>query len=79
MAVSDTYATHLFSYRLNGKTYTVDIVAKDSAEAKERLKALAWAQYDGELVARVPASIGLLARIAVRLRNVTHTMFSRSA
>lgn len=79
MALVGKYATHLFSYRFQDKTYTVDIVAKDAAEAKERLKALAWAQYDGELVARMPAKSGPLVRIAVLLRNVTHTIVSRFA
>lgn len=64
------YATHLFSYRYDGREYTVDIIAKDAAEAKERLKALAWAKYDGELVARVPAEIGPFTRIAVAVRNI---------
>jgi hypothetical protein len=59
--------------------YTVDIVAKDAAEAKDRLKALAWAQYDGELVARVPASAGPFVRIAVAVRNATFTMLRRFA
>ncbi len=65
-----TYATHLFSYRFDGREYTVDIVAKDADEAKERLKALAWAKYDGELVARVPAEVGPLARIVIAVRNL---------
>lgn len=64
------YATHLFSYRYDGREYTVDIVAKDANEAKERLKALAWAKYDGELVARIPAETGPLARIAITVRNL---------
>lgn len=73
------YATHLFSYRFEGKTYTVDIVARDAAEAKERVKALTWAQYDGELVARVPATLGVPARIAVALRNAKYSILNRFA
>lgn len=69
------YTTHLFSYRFQGKLYTVDIVAKDESEAKERLKALAWAEYDGELVARIPAEIGPLARLAVTARNAAMSIF----
>jgi hypothetical protein len=64
-----THATHLFSYRFKGRTYTVDIVAESADEAKERLKALAWAQYDGILVARLPQGSGPLTRIAVAVRN----------
>ena len=78
MAVSDQYPTHLFSYRFNGREYTVDILAKDAHEAKERLKALAWAKYDGVLVARIPEELGLFARLAVAARNATLTLFAKS-
>jgi hypothetical protein len=76
MAVSDKYATHLFSYRFGGRQYTIDIVAKDANEARERLKALAWAQYDGELVVRIPEGLGLVARISVAMRNALHAVFA---
>jgi hypothetical protein len=69
MAVSGNYSTHIFSYRFNDRQYTIDIVAKDDTEAKERLKALAWAKYDGELVARIPSSLGIFARLSVAVRN----------
>ena len=77
MAVSEQFETHLFSYRFNGRQYTVDIPAKDTDEAKERLKALAWAQYDGVLVARIPAQLGFLARLVVAVRNTTATLFGQ--
>ena len=77
MAFSDTYDTHIFSYRFGGREYTIDISAKDANEARERLKALAWAKYDGVLVARIPSSLGIFARIAVAVRNATHTTFAR--
>ncbi len=70
MAEAQKYRTHLFSYKFNGREYTVDIVARDAAEAKERLKALAWAKYDGVLIARIPQGLGILARITTALRNV---------
>jgi hypothetical protein len=79
MAVSENYATHIFSYRFNERQYTVDIVARDAIEAKERLKALAWATYDGELVARIPAGLGILARISVVVRNATHALLQDRA
>lgn len=77
MALENTYTTHLFSYRFEGKVYTVDIVAANADEAKARLKALAWAQYDGELVARIPARLGLLTRLTVAVRNMAHTTLRR--
>jgi hypothetical protein len=76
MAVSNDYATHLFSYRFNGREYTIDIVAKNADEAKERLKALAWAKYDGVLVARIPAELGIFARLGVAVRNATNAVLA---
>lgn len=73
--MKDNYATHLFRYRFNGEEWTVDIKASDAAEAQERIKALCWAKYDGELVANVPASLGPFARIAIAVRNATSTIF----
>ena len=64
---------HLFSYRFNGRDYAFEIPAQSAEEAKERLKSLAWAQYDGVLVARIPAQLGLLGRIVVAIRNAAKT------
>jgi hypothetical protein len=66
------YETHLFSYRFDDHEYTIDIIAKDADEAKARLKALAWAKYDGSLVTRISAApgAGMLVRALVPLRNV---------
>ncbi len=75
VCMKENYATHLFSYRFNGRKYTIDIPATDENEAKERLKALAWAKYDGELVARVPVAVGPFARIAIAVRNATAAIF----
>ena len=75
MTVETKYATYLFSYRFNGREYTIDIVAKDADEAKERLKALAWAKYDGILGGRMPAKLGFFAKTLVALRNATTAIF----
>ena len=47
---------YLASYPYKGKRYAIDICAESEAEARERIKALAWTKYDGELVARVPVA-----------------------
>jgi hypothetical protein len=47
--VSEQYATHLFSYRFGDARWALEIKASSADEARERLKALAWATYDGEL------------------------------
>ncbi len=71
----DTYTTHVFSYRFEGREFTVDIIAKNEAEAKSRLKALAFARYDGRVVARMPIEVGPFVRIAVFLRNSYDAIF----
>ena len=67
---SEAYTTHLFSYRHNGADWTLEIKARDPRDAKERLKAMPFARYDGELIAKLPVSLGPLMRTAVWLRNV---------
>lgn len=50
----DDLKEHLFRYRYEGRTYGFSLDASSPADAKERLKQLTFAQYDGELVARIP-------------------------
>ena len=52
----DDYKTHLFSYRYADARWSLEIQAQSADEARERLKALAWATYDGELVAQIPVA-----------------------
>lgn len=66
---NEQFKTHLFRYRFDGKEWCFELSARSASEAKQRLSSLSFAQYDGELVATVPASIGLFARIAVVIRN----------
>lgn len=76
MTSVEQYATHIFSYRFQGERWTFEIVAKDANEAQERLKALAWANYDGELIAILPNRLGPFARITTIIRNVAAKLFS---
>ena len=68
--VSSGYKTHLFTYRHDGAEWTLEIKARDVHDAKERLKALSFARYDGELITKVPVSLGPLMQMAVRLRSI---------
>ena len=66
--MSDVNREFLFSYRFAGAEWGTSVFAKDPAEAKEKIKAMALARYDGELHMRIPASGGLggwLARFIV--------------
>ena len=64
------FATHLFSYRFRDARWSLEIKAKNAEEAKERLKALAWATYDGELIANVPLTPRRFVRFFDWLRGI---------
>lgn len=57
----------LFEYRFRGEVYGFEIIAADATEAGERIKALPWAQYKGEIFAKVPVpAAGWLRRLFFR-------------
>jgi hypothetical protein len=70
--------THLFSYRHDGKHWELEIQAYDAADAKQRLGKLAYATYDGVLVAKVPSTLGPLAKLIAWLRNATTVLISQN-
>lgn len=49
----------LFTYRFVGSEWCITIFAADPAEAKEKIKAVALARYDGEVHMTIPAGLGL--------------------
>jgi hypothetical protein len=53
----------LFTYRYDGAEYGLDVVAETAEEAKERVRQMSLARYDGEVFAsiRVPG-VGLVDR-----------------
>lgn len=62
----------LFTYRFGDAEWGITIFAADAAEAREKIKAVALARYDGELHMRIPAVgsfFGLLPRVIVWLRR----------
>lgn len=63
------FKTYLFSYNHAGKAWGLQIRATSPEDAKARIAKLAWASYDGEVVARIPASVGPLAMVVVAVRN----------
>lgn len=48
----------LFTYRFAGAEWGISIFAADAAEAREKIKAVALARYDGELHMRIPSGPG---------------------
>ena len=64
----------LFNYRFGGEEWGISIFADDQAQAKEKIKAVALARYEGELAMRIPAFVpgaGLIARAICWWRNWT--------
>ena len=59
------YNRYLFEYRHDGSDWGLEIVARSPDEAKERIKSLTWARYQGEVKAKVHIPpTGLRNRIA---------------
>jgi hypothetical protein len=62
-----TFNRYLFEYRHGGTEWGLEILARSPEEAKERIKSLAWARYQGEIKAKIHIPIeGLFKRIARR-------------
>jgi hypothetical protein len=62
--------TYLFRYNHNGGSWSFEIKADSPDDALQRVGRLAFATYEGEVVARVPASLGVPARFLVFARNL---------
>lgn len=60
----------LCSYHHDGAEWSVNIHAYDWKDAEERCKKLGWLRLDGEVVAKVPARLGLLAKFGCWIGNV---------
>lgn len=69
---SNDYKTWLLSYRYQGAEWSMQVVARDEAEAMIRIKQCAnYGKVDGELMATIPAApgAGLLTRFICWLKN----------
>lgn len=68
--MSDEYKTYVCSYPFMGSEWGFEISARSHEEAEQRLRAMAWAKVDGELVARVDGRVPLwLTSLVVTVRN----------
>lgn len=63
------WPTHLFEYRHDGATWTVEIPAQSETDAKERINRLQEAKYLGTLQMKLPVELGLFARIICWWQN----------
>ncbi|MER9354182.1 hypothetical protein NKJ86_09045 [Mesorhizobium sp. M0025] len=59
---------YLFEYRHDGTEWGIEVMARSPQEAKERIKSLTWARFQGEVQAkiRIPTG-GLFPEIVRRL------------
>lgn len=78
VSVNDGYSRYLFEYRHDGSEWGIEIVAKSPQDAQERLKAIGWARYKGEIAAKIPVpGGGLLNRLFSRRPRRTPSFGSR--
>jgi hypothetical protein len=51
--MNQTFKTYLFSYEHDGASWVLEVKASDPIDAQRRLKRIQYANYDGELVAKI--------------------------
>jgi hypothetical protein len=54
MTSPENFGTYLFSYSHEGKRWDFEVKATSLDDAKQRLNKIAFAHYDGVLVASIP-------------------------
>lgn len=64
----DKFQRYLFEYKFDGAEWGVEIKATSPHEARERLKAVSWAKYKGEIQATIPVVPARASRVLARLR-----------
>ncbi|MBY0258543.1 hypothetical protein [Methylobacterium sp.] len=64
--MAEPFREYLFEYPHDGGTWALKVKARDPDDARERLKALAWARYKGEVAATIPVP-SLLGRVLARI------------
>ena len=55
---ANDFGRYLFEYRHDGSEWGIEIVATSPQDARERLKAISWANYKGEIAAKIPVPGG---------------------
>lgn len=71
------YRTHSFTYRHDGAVWTIELQATDATDARARIGKLAYATYDGEVVAEWPAFLTPIGIISVWARNTAISIVRR--
>jgi len=63
------WPTHLFEYRYEGATWTIELPARSEADAKQRVEQLQSARYLGVLQMKIPVELGIFARLICWWQN----------
>ena len=61
--------TYLVCYNFDGSEWNLELKADNWQDAEARVRRLAYARVEGELVAKVPGAFGIFAAAAVFVRN----------
>lgn len=59
----------LVNYQHGGQRYAIEVHATDAEDAKARLNSMLYGQVMGEMVAKVPAPLGIFAGMLCSFRN----------
>jgi hypothetical protein len=70
--MEDGFRVYLFEYDHEGSRWSLEIPARDQADAEARLAKLPWARYVCEGVMEIPASVGWWVPLWCWLRNRGH-------
>lgn len=68
--MSNEYRTYLFNYNHSDAIWGVEIQATSPEDARQRIARVAFASYQGEIIAKVPAVAAVPTRAFVAVRNV---------
>jgi len=64
------FKNYMVSYRYDGAQWNIELPATSHEDAEQRLSQLHFGRVDGEIVANVPGSMGPIAMLATRFRNL---------
>jgi hypothetical protein len=64
--------TYLFTYQCDGAEYALRVPAESQQAALARVRRMSTAIFDGEVIAKIPMSLGWSARALTALRNAVH-------
>lgn len=64
------FKRYLVSYRHDGAQWNIEVPATSQQDAERRLSQIHFGKVDGEIIANIPGSMGPLAMLAARVRNL---------